>query len=142
MNLNSNNLTSTKMTELSYSKLLLEQVKLLIQIEEQPKKTTIDYDAIVAATRKALKNEMREMRTDDRVLMTQNEAKKTYGKSVISALVKRGVIEQYKFDTRDAIDKDGEPIKKAKGVIYYRVAEIEKGIEEGNILKGTRAGVL
>lgn len=130
------------MAELSYSQLLLEQAKLLVRLEEQKKEPVIDYDAIVAAAKKALKEEQLKMKSDPRVLMTQNEAKNAYGKSVIYALVKRGILQKYKFDTREVIDKDGEPIKKAKGVIYYRVSEIEKGIEDGNVLAGTRAGTI
>lgn len=78
----------------------------------------------------------------NRVLFTQKEAQDTYGKSVINALVKRGFLQQYKFDTREAVDREGNPIIKAKGVIYYRIAEIEKAIEDGNILKGTRRGTI
>ena len=70
------------------------------------------------------------------------ETQDTYGKSVINALVKRGFLQQYKFDTREAVDREGNPIIKAKGVIYYRIAEIEKAIEDGNILKGTRRGTI
>lgn len=130
------------MSELSYSQLLLEQVKLLVRLEEQKKESVIDYDAIVAAAKKALKEEQLKMKSDPRVLVTQNEAKNIYGKEVIPRLVKRGFLQKYKFDTREVIDKDGEPIKKAKGTIYYRVSEIEKGIEEGNVLAGTRAGTI
>lgn len=135
------------MTALSYSQLLLEQAKFIQEMEskelEASQKTpAIDYDAIVAAARKALKEEQNKMKNDPRVLLTQNEAKNIYGKSVIPALVKRGFLQKYKFDTREVIDKDGEPIKKAKGVIYYRVSEIEKAIEEGNVLSGTRAGTI
>lgn len=135
------------MTALSYSQFLLEQAKFIQEMEskefEASQKTpAIDYDAIVAAARKALKEEQNKMKNDPRVLLTQNEAKNIYGKSVIPALVKRGFLQKYKFDTREVIDKDGEPIKKAKGVIYYRVSEIEKAIEEGNVLSGTRAGTI
>lgn len=136
------------MTALSYSQFLLEQAKFIQEmeskeIESRQKMPSIDYDAIVAAARKALKEEQNKMKSDPRVLLTQNEAKKIYGKSVIPALVKRGKLQKYKFDTREVtIDKDGEPIKKAKGVIYYRVSEIEDAIEEGNVLSGTRAGTI
>lgn len=130
------------MAELSYSQLLLEQAKLLVQLEEQKKESVIDYDAIVAAAKKALKEEQLKMKSDPRVLVTQNEAKNIYGKEVIPRLVKRGFLQKYKFDTREVIDKDGEVIKKAKGVIYYRVSEIEKAIEEGNVLAGTRLGTI
>ena len=50
------------MSELSYSQLLLEQVKLLVRLEEQKKESVIDYDAIVAAAKKALKEEQLKMK--------------------------------------------------------------------------------
>ena len=91
------------MSELSYSQLLLEQVKLLVRLEEQKKESVIDYDAIVAAAKKALKEEQLKMKSDPRVLVTQNEAKNIYGKEVIPRLVKRGFLQKYKFDTREVM---------------------------------------
>lgn len=100
----------------------------------------IDYDAITKAAVRTVAEEREKIY--NRVLFTQKEAQDTYGKSVINALVKRGFLQQYKFDTREAVDREGNPIIKAKGVIYYRIAEIEKAIEDGNILKGTRRGTI
>ena len=100
----------------------------------------IDYDAITKAAVRTVAAERKKIY--NRVLFTQKEAQDTYGKSVINALVKRGFLQQYKFDTREAVDREGNPIIKAKGVIYYRIAEIEKAIEDGNILKGTRRGTI
>lgn len=100
----------------------------------------IDYDAITKAAVRTVAKERKKIY--NRVLFTQKEAQDTYGKSVINALVKRGFLQQYKFDTREAVDREGNPIIKAKGVIYYRIAEIEKAIEDGNILKGTRRGTI
>ena len=100
----------------------------------------IDYDAITKAAVRTVAEERKKIY--NRVLFTQKEAQDTYGKSVINALVKRGFLQQYKFDTREAVDREGNPITKAKGVIYYRIAEIEKAIEDGNILKGTRRGTI
>lgn len=100
----------------------------------------IDYDAITKAAVKTVEEERRKIY--DKVLVTQKEAQDTYGKSVINALVKRGVLQKYKFDTRETVDREGNPIIKAKGVIYYRKAEIESAVEKGNILKGTRRGVI
>ena len=100
----------------------------------------IDYDAITKAAVRTVAEERKKIY--NRVLFTQKEAQDTYGKSVINALVKRGFLQQYKFDTREAVDREGNPIIKAKGVIYYRIAEIEKAIEDGNILKGTRRGTI
>lgn len=98
----------------------------------------VDYDAITRAAVKTAREEKERLAADPRVLLTQNEAVLRYGKSVISALVKRGKLQQYKFDTREARDKDGGVVVKAKGVIYYRVVEIEQAVEEGNVYKGTR----
>ena len=100
----------------------------------------IDYDAITKAAVRTVAEERKKIY--NRVLFTQKEAQDTYGKSVINALVKRGFLQQYKFGTREAVDREGNPIIKAKGVIYYRIAEIEKAIEDGNILKGTRRGTI
>lgn len=98
----------------------------------------VDYEAITRAAIKAAREERAKIAADPKVLITQNEAQIRYGKSVIIALVRRRYLQQYKFDLREAYDEEGNLIKKAKGVIYYRVIEIEKAIEEGNVLKGTR----
>lgn len=98
----------------------------------------IDYEAITRAAIKVSREEREKIASDPKVLLTQNEARNRYGKSVITALVRRGYLQQYKFDLREAYDEEGNLIKKAKGVIYYRILEIERAIEEGNVLKGTR----
>lgn len=98
----------------------------------------VDYDAITRAAIKATREEREKIAANPKVLITQNEAHTRYGKSVIIALVRRGYLQQYKFDLREAYDEDGCLIKKAKGVVYYRVIEIEKALEDGNVLKGTR----
>lgn len=98
----------------------------------------VDYEAITKAAIKAAREEREKIAADPRVLVTQNEAHIRYGKSVIIALVRRGYLQQYKFDLREVYDEEGNLIKKAKGVVYYRVIEIEKAVEEGNVLKGTR----
>lgn len=98
----------------------------------------VDYEAITRAAIRAAREERERIASDPKVLVTQNEAHIRYGKSVIIALVRRGYLQQYKFDLREAYDEKGNLIKKAKGVIYYKVVEIEKALEDGNILKGTR----
>lgn len=98
----------------------------------------VDYDAITRAAIKVAREEREKIAADLKVLVTQNEAHIRYGKSVIIALVRRGYLQQYKFDLREAYDEEGNLIKKAKGVVYYRVIEIEKALEDGNVLKGTR----
>lgn len=99
----------------------------------------VDYDAISKAVIKAFRNEREKIASDPKVLVTQNEAHNRYGKSVIAALVRRGYLQKYKFDMSENYDDDGNLIKKAKGVVYYRVIDIEKGIEEANVLKGTKS---
>lgn len=98
----------------------------------------VDYEAITRAAIRAAREERERIASDPKVLVTQNEAHIRYGKSVIIALVRRGYLQQYKFDLREAYDEKGNLIKKAKGVIYYKVVEIEKALEDGNVLKGTR----
>lgn len=98
----------------------------------------VDYEAITRAAIKAAREEREKIASDPKVLVTQNEADTRYGKSVIRALVRRGYLQQYKFDIKEVYDEEGNLIKKAKGVIYYRVIEIEKALEDGNVLKGTR----
>lgn len=118
--------------------LLLQQA--LELLSSKPAPISINYEEITKAAVKMVKEEKEKIYP--RVLVTQNEAIEKYGKSVIKALVKRGHLQQYKFDTREACDSEGNVITKAKGVIYYRVAEIEDSIENGNILKGTRRNII
>ena len=98
----------------------------------------IDYEAIAKAAIKIFRDEQKKRQDDPRILMIQSDAHKKYGKSVITALMRRGYLQPYKFDLRDAYDEEGNVITKAKGVVYYRVVDIEKAIEEGNVLKGAR----
>ena len=95
----------------------------------------IDYEAISRAAIKAAREERDRIFSDPKVLVTQNEAHNIYGKSVITALLK---LQPYKFDMTEAYDKSGDLVKRAKGVVYYRVAEIDNAIEEANVLKGIR----
>lgn len=98
----------------------------------------VDYEAITRAAIKVAREEREKIAADPKILLTQNEAHIRYGKSVITALVRRGYLQQYKFDLREAYDEEGDLVKRAKGVVYYRIIEIEKAIEDGNVLKGTR----
>ena len=98
----------------------------------------IDYEAISRAAIKAAREERDRIFSDPKVLVTQNEAHNIYGKSVITALLRRGKLQPYKFDMTEAYDKSGDLVKRAKGVVYYRVAEIDNAIEEANVLKGIR----
>ena len=94
----------------------------------------IDYEAISRAAIKAAREERDRIFSDPKVLVTQNEAHNIYGKSVITALLRRGKLQPYKFDMTEAYDKSGDLVKR----VYYRVAEIDNAIEEANVLKGIR----
>lgn len=98
----------------------------------------IDYEAITKAAVRAARDEAQRWRKDPRVMITQNEAHQTYGKYVITHLVKGGYLQQYKYGIREAYDRDGEKITVGRGVIYYKVVEIEEALEKGNVLKGMR----
>ena len=60
----------------------------------------IDYEAITRAAIKAVREEREKIASDPKRLVTQNEAHIRYGKSVIVALVRRGYLQQCKFDLR------------------------------------------
>lgn len=72
------------------------------------------------------------------MLIRQAEAYSRYGRRVIVSLVRRGKLQKYRFDIREEENEEGLIEKSAAGNVYYRLAEIENAIEEGNVLKGTR----
>lgn len=98
----------------------------------------IDYDALAKAAIKVFRDEQKKFQDNPRILLIQSEAHKMYHRTVIQALTRRGFLQPYKFDFQEYYDIDGNLITKAKGVVYYRAVDIEKAIEEGNVLKGTR----
>lgn len=98
----------------------------------------VDYEEITRAAIEAYRKEQERKAKNPRILVTQNEAHKLFGYSVIRALVRRGKLQQYKFDLTEEEDLEGNTIRRAKGTVYYRLAAIEKAVEEGNIYKGTR----
>ena len=98
----------------------------------------IDYDAITRAAIEEYRKERERFAQNPRVFITQHEAHQRYGKSVITALVRRGKLQQYRFGTQDGYDEEGNLIKKKQGVVNYRVIEIERAVEDGNLLKGTK----
>lgn len=116
---------------------MLDQVRELAENLPQLS-VNIDYEAITKAAIKAFRDEQKKFQEDPRILMIQSDAHKKYGKAVIAMLCKRGLLQPYRFDLREVCDEDGNLITKAKGVVYYRAVDIEKAIEEGNVLKGTR----
>ena len=56
-------------------------------------------------------------------------------KTVSENLEKRKLIYPYQFGIEEVMDEEGEPIKKAKGYIYYKLSDLIEAIEKGNILK-------
>lgn len=130
----------TPENRITSAKMLIEKAMELI-IDGANNKD-IEYETITKIAIKTVKEEMAQMRKNTKVLITQFQAGKDYGSSVIRALIKRGLIQEYKFDYRDVVGIDGEPVKKTKGVKYFRVAEIEDAIEKGNVLNGTRRGTI
>lgn len=115
---------------------LLEQAKGLADNMQQLQ-VTIDYDAITRAAIKAVREERKRLQEDPRIVITQSEAHKRYGKKTIAPLMRRGYLQPYKFDLNEVYDEEDNLVIRAKGVIYFRVVDIEKAIEEGNVLKGT-----
>lgn len=95
----------------------------------------VDYGAITSAVIASVIAERKRVARNPKVLLTQNEAHNRYGKSVITALVRRRYLLPYKFDLVEVYDENEELIKKAKGVVYYRVVDIEEALEDGNVLK-------
>ena len=75
----------------------------------------IDYEAISRAAIKAAREERTGYSRIPKVLVTQNEAHNIYGKSVITALLRRGKLQPYKFDMTEAYDKSGDLVKKGQG---------------------------
>lgn len=98
----------------------------------------IDYETLAKAVIKVFRDEQKKFQDNPHILLIQSEAHRMYHQSVIRALVRRGLLQPYKFDLKEYYDLDGNLITKTKGVVYYRAVDIEKAIEEGNVLKGTR----
>ena len=89
---------------------------------------------------KAYKEERKKI--NEKCVITQFEAQNRYGRSVISLLLERGLLERMAFGTRECVDSEGNPLTKRKGNIYYRVSDIEDAMDKANLYKGTRAGMI
>ena len=89
---------------------------------------------------KAYKEERKKI--NEKCVITQFEAQNRYGRSVISLLLERGLLERMAFGTRECVDSEGNPLTKRKGNIYYRVSDIEDAMDKANLYKGTRAQVI
>ncbi|WP_321437294.1 hypothetical protein [uncultured Bacteroides sp.] len=87
----------------------------------------------------AYRNEEKQKRANPRILIVKSEAEKMVGgRMVLKALEKRGFIFPYQFGIEDMIDEDGNLLKKIQGRVYYRLCEIEKALENGNLLSSIR----
>ena len=89
---------------------------------------------------KAYKEERKKI--NEKCVITQFETQNRYGRSVISLLLERGLLERMAFGTRECVDSEGNPLTKRKGNIYYRVSDIEDAMDKANLYKGTRAGMI
>lgn len=87
----------------------------------------------------AYKNEAKAKEKDPRILIVKSDAeKRAGGRMVLSSLEKRGFISPYQFGIEEMIDMDGDIVKESQGRIYYKLSELVKALEDGNILKGIR----
>lgn len=69
------------------------------------------------------------------ILICKSDAEDRFGSGVLKNLEKRKLIYPYQFGIEEVMDEEGEPIKKAKGYIYYKLSDLIEAIEKGNILK-------
>ena len=77
----------------------------------------------------AYKNERNANLKNKKILICKSDAEDRFGSGVLKNLEKRKLIYPYQFG------EEGEPIKKAKGYIYYKLSDLIEAIEKGNILK-------
>lgn len=77
----------------------------------------------------AWKNERNANLKNKKILICQSDAEERLGSGVLKNLLKRKLVFPYQFG------EEGQPIKKAKGYIYYKLSDLVEAIEKGNILK-------
>ena len=122
----------------------LTKIKVLQELfgSGQTRQITPEQIARIAAevAIKAYKEERKKI--NEKCVITQFEAQNRYGRSVISLLLERGLLERMAFGTRECVDSEGNPLTKRKGNIYYRVSDIEDAMDKANLYKGTRAQVI
>ena len=83
----------------------------------------------------AYKNERNANLKNKKILICKSNAEDRFGSGVLKNLEKRKLIYPYQFGIEEVVDEEGEPIKKAKGYIYYKLSDLIEAIEKGNILK-------
>lgn len=116
---------------------LLDQLTSLAK-QQQGVPVVIDYDHLVRCVVQVFREEWTKAKHNPKVIISQAEAYTKYNRSVVQNLVRRGRLQQYRFECREVEDEDGNIYRTAKGCIYYRVAEIEQAIEEGNLYRGLK----
>lgn len=83
----------------------------------------------------AWKNERNANLKNKKILICQSDAEERLGSGVLKKLLKRKLVFPYQFGVEEVVDEEGQPIKKAKGYIYYKLSDLVEAIEKGNILK-------
>lgn len=97
--------------------------------------TKDELTEIAVTVRKIIRQEELNNLKDLRVIAPRCWFDEKYGEAIMRELVKKKLVFPYAFGTREVIDPEGNPIKKRKGSIYYRVSDVECIIEDYNLYK-------
>lgn len=97
--------------------------------------TKDELTEIAVTVRKIIRQEELNNLKDLRVIAPRCWFDERYGEGIMRELVKKKLVFPYAFGTREVIDPEGNPIKKRKGSIYYRVSDVECIIEDYNLYK-------
>ena len=90
----------------------------------------------------AWKNERNANLKNKKILICQSDAEERLGSGVLKNLLKRKLVFPYQFGVEEVVDEEGQPIKKAKGYIYYKLSDLVEAIEKGNnLLFNSNSGV-
>ena len=95
-----------------------------------------DKDSIEKEIASAGYSEEMIRKMDERRFVTQREAFNMYGRLNIEVLLKSDAIKPFSVATRDALDKEGNPLVVRKGNIYLSIAEIERAMRLHNLYAG------
>lgn len=116
---------------------LLEQLTSLAR-QQQGVPVIIDYEHLVRCVVKVFREEWQKAKRNSKEIISQAEAYERYNRSVITNLVRRGKLQQYRYECKEVEDEDGNICRRPVGKLFYRVSEIEQALEDANLLKGTR----
>lgn len=86
----------------------------------------------------AYKNERAANLRNKKILICKSDAEERFGSGVLRSLEKRKLVFPYQFGVEEVVDESGEPVKKAKGYVYYKLSELTEAIEKGNVLRCIR----